>query len=194
MSRTNNSSERKRRPARPSRSRRRVPSTISVHILAWLPQDVELHALLIADDDAEVDGLKCGDVAVCARLPVMPYELAACASSRKKFVGRFQPCGDKGYLIKYPLDDEPVVHELSSAEVSQLWRVVSVERGGEVVREYPLTEGARDEGRLNELRGKLARLELLPENEASRFTLEKQIYDLEHEPANEWEGFEIVGA
>jgi hypothetical protein len=179
---------RARKPADPKQ-----PDTITVHIPAWLPSGVELHALSIIDDDAEADGIRCDDVAVCARLPVQPYELAACVNSRRTVIGRFQPCGDNGYLIKYPFDDDPVVHELDAGEVSKLWRIVSVERGGEVIREYPLTEEARDEGRLNDLRGKLARLELLPENEACRFKLEKEIYRLEQgQAASEWAGFDLV--
>jgi hypothetical protein len=175
---------RARKPADPKQ-----PDTITVHTLAWLPTDVELFALSLTDDDAETDGLKCGDVAVCARLPVQPYELAALASGARKFVGRFQPRGDCGQLIKYPLDDDPVVHELDAGEVSKLWRIVSVERADQVIREYPLTQGARDEGQLNDLRGKLASLELLPENEACRFQLEKEIYRLEKEQAaSEWAG------
>jgi hypothetical protein len=47
---------------------------------------------------------------------------------------------------------------------------------------------------VSEIRQQLTELDYKPENEDCRYRLEKQIYDLEHEPADEWAGFDLVNA
>jgi hypothetical protein len=77
----------------------------------------------------------------------------------------------------------------------QVSRVVAVTRRIEIGRGTPETfDAAARKARLAQLRRRLERLDRDEITDSTaRFKLERQIYDLEHEPADEWEGFDTVG-
>lgn len=75
-----------------------------------------------------------------------------------------------------------------------LWRIRFVTHRGAYSDEQNSEQKADRERKLNALRRRLERLERGDDitDSSARFKLEKQIYDLEHEPADTWEGFDEV--
>lgn len=146
------------------------------------------------DDTLETHDIRKGDFAVCAHVSVRPYELAAYFAPRVSRAGVFQPRGDKGgELIAESLDRDPWV--TPTPDATKLLRVMHVERGGVVVREFP-TDTIPDAARAERLEALRARLDSIDADEitdsTARFKVERLIYELENAPADEWAGFDLV--
>jgi hypothetical protein len=113
-------------------------------------------------------------------------------------------CTDFGKLVEFYTDEEDgaewfqVIGEDGKQkgyerELYNLWRIKFVTRH----TPYSHDDEARKtkkERKLDALRRRLDRLNRDGDitDSTARFKLEKQIYDLENQPANEWEGFDVV--
>jgi len=105
----------------------------------------------------------------------------------------------------------PRTYSLIPSQIDSLWRVMQIERDGEIIADFSTGEPRRPDTkpkrpravkpksederqrRIADLRDELAQLEHLPENEGARFELKKEIARLENErDADDWTGFDVI--
>ena len=188
-----------------------------VYVRGLSPEQAEQARTFELQNGEHLQGkkLKGAKAVAVPNVPLMEGDLViyhhTLESAREMF--RFHQLAN-GYMLLSSLPSRrgtPRTYSLIPSQIDSLWRVMQIERDGEIIADFSTGEPRRPDTkpkrpravkpksederqrRIADLRDELAQLEHLPENEGARFELKKEIARLENErDADDWTGFDVI--